>query len=258
MEDYMELIGNSGVLITYAGARILIDGIFTGGQYFSQLPREMKKAVFGMESVYRDIEYFLFTHRHLDHFSLEYMKEYLHHNQVKAVFMPQVQNKKWDKLEPRREMEEHFFDVVTVYEGEFGEFTEIQLQELCKVRFYRSRHLGGADYAGTVHYMIELILHNQSYLFTADADVKEDNFAQLISKKRIKTVFVNPLFFQNPKGRRLLEKLYPKQVVIYHMPFAEDDQFFLRKIAQESVEKFQTNAYEAVLFSEPKQRLGMN
>lgn len=260
MGDFIELIGNSGVLMKYRGINILIDGIFTGGAHFSPLPREMKKAVFGMASAYRDIEYLLFTHRHIDHFSLEYLKEYLRHNQVSSIYLPQAQQDEWDELECKGMLEDTFSGVMHNYEGAFGGYTQEHLSEDITLRFHRSTHMGGAAYEKTIHYMIELLLDGDRYLFVADADAREENLSCIPADGKTKMIFVNPLFFQNPKGQKILKELQPENIVIYHLPFAEDDSSGLRELARTAVAQAALSQAvgkikDVILFCEQGQRL---
>ena len=66
--------GDANAPGTVRTARYLVDGIFGETEYFSPLPKSMKKACFGMGEEYRDIDHLLFTHRHLDHFHAGFVK----------------------------------------------------------------------------------------------------------------------------------------------------------------------------------------
>ena len=68
----IQLVANSGVLVQYRGLRFLIDGIYGNNPYFTPPRKEIQKAVFGMNSPFRDVEFLLFTHRHTDHFDAAY------------------------------------------------------------------------------------------------------------------------------------------------------------------------------------------
>lgn len=257
MSSYIERIGNSGVLVVHENVRILIDGIFTSGPYFSEMPQAMKKAVFSMDSPYKDVDYLIFTHRHMDHFSKEYVKEYLKKNQVKKVLLPINHGIAWDGLESQGELElpSEKARLVVAYYASQGKCFEAQLAEDIFVRCYRSIHMGGVQYRHTNHYMIELKIAKHRLLFVADADVVDENFANIERNKKVDVVFVNPLFFQSTKGQREIERFHAEKIVLYHLPFEEDDVSGLIKLAKNIKETYEPKEGQVVLFLEKEQRI---
>ena len=85
----IRFLANSGVYVQYRDCRFLVDGIYGKNRFFTPPLKEVQKAVFGMNSPYRDVDYVLHTHRHTDHFNAGYVDEYAVNNAVKRIFVPQ-------------------------------------------------------------------------------------------------------------------------------------------------------------------------
>ena len=84
------LIANAGLLMTYRGTTLMIDGIYgREGHPFSNLSPEVWREMLGSEDRFQKVDYLLFTHAHPDHFSPEMTGEFLRHRDVKGLFLPQ-------------------------------------------------------------------------------------------------------------------------------------------------------------------------
>ena len=81
------LIANAGLLLTYRGTTLMIDGIYgREGHPFSNLSPEVWREMLGSEDRFQKVDYLLFTHAHPDHFSPEMTGEFLRHRDVKGLF----------------------------------------------------------------------------------------------------------------------------------------------------------------------------
>ena len=84
------LIANAGLLMTYRGTTLMVDGIYgREGHPFSNLSPEVWREMLESEDRFRKVDYLLFTHAHPDHFSPEMTGEFLHHRSVKGMFLPE-------------------------------------------------------------------------------------------------------------------------------------------------------------------------
>ena len=99
---HIQLAANSGVLVSFGGRRVLVDGIYGKNRFFSPPLKEVQRAVFGMDSPYRDVDFLLFTHRHTDHFDAAYTDEYARNNRVRGIYVPRVGADPASFLEDRR------------------------------------------------------------------------------------------------------------------------------------------------------------
>ena len=86
----VQLVANSGILVETGTLRILIDGIYGENRYFTPPLKEVRKAVFGMNSRYRGLDCLLFTHRHVDHFCAPYADEYAKNNRLWGLYVPRA------------------------------------------------------------------------------------------------------------------------------------------------------------------------
>ena len=93
------LIANAGLLMTYRGTTLMIDGIYgREGHPFSNLSPEVWREMLGSEDRFQKVDYLLFTHAHPDHFSPEMTGEFLRHRDVKGLFLPQPHTAAEDQL----------------------------------------------------------------------------------------------------------------------------------------------------------------
>jgi ribonuclease BN (tRNA processing enzyme) len=179
----VQLIANSGLWLEFANQHFLIDGIYGATPYFSPPQKEMQKAVFGMESCYRNADKIFFTHRHVDHFSSKYLNEYLKNNQVESVFVPAISNNP-DPFEDRGQVfgtgaAERLHEIKLDY----GETQTYSLGLKCSAQFIRTKHLDAQNYSEICHCMLHLTLGEVSMLFAADSLDAEENFQALLNKK---------------------------------------------------------------------------
>ena len=93
------LIANAGLLMTYRGTTLMVDGIYgREGHPFSNLSPEVWREMLESEDRFRKVDYLLFTHAHPDHFSPEMTGEFLHHRSVKGMFLPEPHMAAEDRL----------------------------------------------------------------------------------------------------------------------------------------------------------------
>ena len=250
----IQLVANSGVLVQYRGLRFLIDGIYGNNPYFTPPRKEIQKAVFGMNSPFRDVEFLLFTHRHTDHFSAVYADEYAANNRLRGLFVPRAGENPDSYLEDRRPLPKAAAKGVLHeihLQGE--ERLCIPLADGCSATYICSRHLDWRTYAAVEHCAVSLTLGGKQFLFAADADGSQENREALCALGNLTAMFVTPLFFAHPDGRHLLEAVRPETTVLYHIPFAEDDVTSLRPMTERELQG--TNSFQLKALTEPEQTL---
>ena len=229
----IRFLANSGVFIQYGGLRLLVDGIYGKNRFFTQPLKEIQLAVFGMNSPYRDADYVIHTHRHVDHFNAGYVDEYAANNNVKGVFAPRSSQDPSSFLEdigPLRKAAAK--GVLWEPAPAPGESASRQLGQDAFVTYYPCRHLDQKSYPAVAHCAVGLTLGQQRFLFAADADPCAENDWCFQGPGALTAVFVTPLFLIQPHGRQLLKTLAPEHVVIYHLPFQEDDVTGLRPMVE--------------------------
>lgn len=247
MDCYMELIGNSGVYLDFGEHAVCVDGIFQKGRCFSDMPMEMKRAIFGMNSRYANATCLLFTHRHIDHFFVSGVNQYVSHNDVSHVLVPCGDPKHWDEMDSQGDLENDW-----LYLGKEKEPFQKTLWEGCRFFGYPTVHMGGNLYAHSHHHTICLEVAGKSFVFAADADCVWENFWWCQNKK-IDVLCINPLFLQHQMGRQIIEQLDIEYVVVYHIPFGEDDTSGLCEVAKGALEQYPAEQ-KIIVFSEEGQR----
>ena len=234
----VRLVANSGVLVTWGAFRILVDAIYGKNRYFSPPQKEIQKAVFGLSSVYQNVDVLLVTHRHTDHFDAAYVDEYAQNNSVMGVYVPTASGDSGSFLEDQRPLPK------AAARGVLHEICpESKVQERiflgvdCAATFLRTRHLDGDSYSAIHHYSILLEIGGCRILFAADADRNDENRQQFAALGHLDAVFVTPLFFSDLHSQRFLAETCPGQTVLYHIPFAQDDVSGLRSLADRELSR---------------------
>lgn len=229
------LIANAGVFIEYDGYRFLVDAIHQEKDHpFSVVrPEKLKDLIEGSGS-YKDVEYILYTHCHSDHFSRRHTEAYLKNNRIEALFMPRTCRK---GVDPGDDSCTDWDDRAVMLIGENGERKTHRLAVDLAIHAFQTDHLG-EEYREDVHFCYVLSLGSANLLITGDADYHREVFEKALSGMSIDAVLVNPIFFNNKKGRTIIsEVMKPREVIIYHIPFEEDDVYKIRKMTERDMKK---------------------
>jgi len=238
----IQLIANAGVVAEYNGIRFLIDGLQgETDTAFSKIPEDILKDMLAGKGKLSNIDYILFSHEHPDHFAPRYVCEYLKNNEVRAVFLPGKRSGDINVLTENLKENTKNCQLIELQEKGAARY---KLRDDIFITAFAAVHMG-PQFADIVNYCYLLTLGTKSILFTADADYKEENFTNALAGVCVDAVFVNPLFFNNPAGRRIIEKtIKPGKVIIYHIPFEEDNTFLLRKMVLRDIGRFKNDVYE--------------
>lgn len=214
-------ISNAAVFLRYGETTLLIDGIYRDlDGNFSNLPERVWEEMRRGEGELSNIDYLFFTHQHQDHFYLPYLREYLAHNRIKGLCLPPQERA--EGLSPLLS-----FDA----EG------KLELSEDITVRFLDVRHLD-RHFAAVVNRCFWLKMGEKHLLFLGDGDYQEEVFAEMCPLP-VDMAFVTPIFYNHPKGRRILrEILGVKKIIVYHFPFPEEDTLHYTKMTSRDMEKY--------------------
>lgn len=214
-------ISNAAVFLQYGETTLLIDGIYQDlNGNFSNLPKPLWEDMRRGRGDLSNVDYLLFTHSHDDHFYLPYLREYLSHNQVKGICLPPQEN--GEGLPPPL-----LFDT----KGRLELSTDIT------VRFLDIRHLD-KRFAAVINRCFWLKMGEKHLLFLGDGDYEEEAFAEMCPLP-VDIAFVTPIFYNHPKGRRILrEILGVKKIIVYHFPFPEEDILHYERMTRRDIEKY--------------------
>lgn len=245
-KSYAVLVSNAGVVVVHQGVRILLDGLYKDlGKNFTDLPawawKQMKKG----QGELGNIEYLLFSHSHYDHYYSPYFNEYMAANEVKGICFPPI-----DETTGLAAAEAEFADKIIA----FDKNEEAVLEQGIKVKKFTLRHVDKQFYA-IPNQCFRLDLDGVKLAFLSDADYDEAAFAQE-KDFTADIAFVTPIFYNHPKGRRILHDVMKvKKIVIYHLPSPEDDRFMYFKMAQRDVEKYAQDGETVLIWNESGQNI---
>lgn len=235
------LIANAGILIQYQNTRILIDGIhFDKRHYFSPMSEKALNEFLSGKGQFANIDFLLFTHHHVDHFSPKYTMEYLKNNMVRTVFMPKKGDGKCTELKnfmAARNINARLLDMP------FKKRYTYLIGNNIGITVFNTVHMG-EQFKDVENYCYILTIENKNILFTADAEYNAEYYEQSLKNIPIHTVFVNPLYLNNVQGRSVItQTIKPHQTIIYHIPFQQDDRLEFRKMVKKDIDKYKNQFF---------------
>lgn len=224
-EIRVTLAANAGVLLSFRGRKLLIDGLFRAeGTPFSSLPPATVKKLMDGQPPYDGIDYLLFTHGHPDHFSPDLTRSYLKRRGARGVLLPPGQDGSLTKL--RDEISAMGIPCL-IADGAGG--AEARLAPDLRIRSIPTRHLD-KKYHDVPHVVLLMTLGEKRLLFTGDADYVGETFDGL---PPLRAVFLNPLFFHACCTGRFFRGFFrTENYCVCHIPFPEDDVLRLRELPE--------------------------
>ena len=245
------LLANAGLLISYRGTTLLLDGIFgREGNPFSPLPAGCWDRMCKGQAPFAQIDYLLFTHFHPDHFSPEMTMRDLGSRQVKGLFFP-------DDPSPRVQALKTFLrnrGTPCVLLSHRTDHAAVQIEPHLGVRAFVTQHLG-PEFYGVPHVCYLISFDDRQVLFTADADYVHEDFRQ-VAGERLEAVFLNPLFYQALSDPRLFHSSLPAATLcVYHLPYPEDDHMSMHAMLRKKLTERQAGGPRVLPLTEPYQKL---
>ena len=196
------LSANAGVAISVAGKRIWVDALHSKKvpSFSTVSPELLAKLLNAPEFEAPDA--ICYTHCHPDHFSREQTLQALERWPKSKLFLPQRQ-----------------FPAQQLVEGECPEFP---LGDVT-LRFLRLPH-EGAQYADTIHYGLLILSPQGNVLISGDCAVAAPELLEAVSGIQVDVAILDFPWLTLNRGRVALESLNAKQILLYHLPFPEDDE----------------------------------
>ena len=212
------LIANAGVLVEYKGVRYLVDGIHTNDDLeFDGVPEALLGQMLCGSGDLADLDYLLFTHEHIDHFSAGMTQTYLQNNRVKGIVVPAQGGGRLAGLKEYAQMTGVECIAPTICDGESFQTTLGN----ARLTVGGMRHMG-AQFKNVQSCSFLLDFEGKTLLFTGDSDYISDWFRSAFEGSHVDVLFVNPLFYLNPAGQRIIDQLAPADVVVYHLAQAAE------------------------------------
>ena len=249
MDDALRatLIANAGVLFEFDGTKILLDAVYgPEGHPFSNLSGAVWQAMLNSTAPFEQIDYLLFTHAHPDHFSPEMTLQLLQRRRVKGIFMPDTRSVRASGLLEYLEREH----MPAVLLSEKTDHAAYRVEPRITVSAFKTRHLDKA-FGRVKHFCYLLDFGGKKVLITSDADYLSEDFARL-GTEELRTVFVNPLFFNAlHAGRFFHGELHTESVCVYHLPFRGEDSMHMRMRLHRDLLTWGADRPEAIVLEEP-------
>ena len=195
------LSANAGVCVDIGGKRIWVDALHSKKvPGFSTVSPALLEKLMEAPS-FENPDAICYTHCHPDHFSREQTQLALEKWPAAKVFLPQQQ-----------------FDRQELVAGENPEFV---LGDV-KLRFLRLPH-EGAQYANVIHYGLLILSGQGNVLITGDCAVAAPQLQQAVAGITVDVAILDFPWLTLRKGSQALESLNAKNILLYHLPFPEDD-----------------------------------
>lgn len=222
-------VANAGLMIEGNGKKILLDAVYSRApKGFSPIPADKFVRLTAGEAPYDAVTHVLVSHYHWDHYATDAMKRFLEHNSpvlwmIDTYGMPQKLPQSADVRLIPPEKDKMF--TLDLGNGDKAEAFVIahsgrEFREVAVVCF--SVHIGG-----------------KSILVLSDANFDPAYISRMTGAREYDVVFSNPLFLDIPGGREtLFHTLRTKEIVIYHLPYPEDDIFSVVKMAKKDIGLF--------------------
>lgn len=222
------LAANAGVLFTYQGRKILVDGLFmVEGNPFSDLPAGTIRSLREGLPPYDHIDYLLFTHDHSDHFSPELVAAYVAKHPVKGVLLPPVRRPAQARLRELLQARG-----IPCPEANAAQDAGISWEPGIRVQSLPTRHLD-RRFWDVPHFVLLLTLGDKHLLLTGDVDYTAESLPGL---PPLRAVFLNPMFFHALCTGRFFRGVLPTDTLcVYHMPFPPGDPYRLRAMLEKDL-----------------------
>jgi len=227
------LSANAGVAIQIGGKRIWVDAFHrrkaTG---FSTVSPELFGKILKAEA-FQNPDAICYTHCHLDHFSKMMTVEAMNRWPAAQVFLPEQQL-------PGQTL-------VTEQQSRF-QLGEVTLQ------FLQLPH-EGARYADTIHYGLLILSPEGKVLVSGDCAVASPVLAQALTGITLDAAILDFPWLTLSRGREFIKQLQAKQIILYHLPFSEDDVSGYRQSAEKAVSRWEQG--NAQLLWQPLQTISL-
>lgn len=230
------LIANAGVFLEIDGIRFLVDAFHYAPKYpFSMIPQDTFCRMTKDVSIYRNVDFVLFSHNHPDHYAPSVLAEYLRANHVRRVLLPE---KPADSLEEECLLQTLADRRIPYWrlglpEGKVHTYQLMPDVYLTAVGMQHTSEMFADSHCDC----LMLSVRGTNVLFTSDCSFTSERNYTVWQGIKIDAAFVNPYFFHAEKGRHLLRKWNSRDIVVYHIPFEQDDKISIRSLAHRDFAK---------------------
>lgn len=225
MKVSVTLSANAGVAVAFGGRRIWVDALHTNKvPGFSTLTPQLQGQMLQCDAFQRP-EWICYTHDHPDHYSQD---------------LTRVAQKLWPQAS-------------VMYPNETWNEKRMVSDGGLLMQFIRLPH-EGEQYAGVLHYGIIIGYQGRILLIPGDCAVGSEALAAAVEGMHIDAALLDFPWLTLRKGRAFAEKyLSDSNIILYHLPFAEDDVYGYRASAARAADQWPG----ALLLMDPLQTIAL-
>ncbi len=216
-DNFVRLIANAGVLVCKGGKKILVDPLHRKCTRFSGVKESLIQDIIEGKGIFSHIDCLAITHEHLDHYEPDLIADFIKNHPETAVILP---------------VETDLDNVYTLNE-DAHEFNIGEIHIECKKITHE-----GEEYADDINYGFLIEIQGENLLFLGDSAVLAPQTKEWLQSKQIDTAFLNFPYVTLVGGKNTVKNsIRPKKIVVFHLPFLEDDTENYRKVTQYIVKK---------------------
>ncbi len=214
MKISVKLTANAGVIVKIGDKVVLSDALHkTYVPRFSSVPSSIIESVEN-GTMCGSADVFLISHYHEDHFDSDLVKKYLsiHKSFCIAPF--------------------EFTDLAYCPKNERGSLTENGI----RINYYQTLHAG--KYSSDRHFVYKISYNGFSAVFMNDSAIRENDFSFVTEDGRPDVIFATFPWITLNTGKNLLNRFEIGDIIIYHLPFLEDDIIGFNYAAERAFQKY--------------------
>lgn len=234
-------------MIEHDDVKLIIDGLHSKKAIeFSKVKEDTLDKIIRGSKPFDNVNYMIFTHKHIDHMCSKSLVEFLKNNEQAEVLYSMDEGSEIEKLNQ------------FVKDGEYkGGAIDIELGKKVKypikngeITFFKSQHMGEESYqCSNICYIIEL--DGIKFLHLGDGNIDYDYLHKMLSDEEINVALVNFPFIHIPNGKKIIREIIkPDHLIVFHLPFKEDDKSNYISNTFKRYEKDRSNLPIAEIFIE--------
>lgn len=208
-------IANAGLLIEYKNKKVMIDAVHVDkvNPYISVPDKILEKTVMGKEP-YDNIDIFMFTHNHAEHFDAFAVCEILKRNRFTQVVGPKAVT---EAIKASPNYNDEILLQLKTINLDVGKSITMVLKDI-PFEIIALRH-DGKNYADVENLAFFFEMGGRTFLHVGDAMPDYEEFKQYDIFERIIDVLIVPFPYMGlSMGRKIIRAVDPKQTVIVHLP----------------------------------------
>ena len=212
---------NEGLYLWNGRTGLLIDALHGGvSEGFSDMPEKYKRLMLEKKSFFRKTNDVLFTHLHDDHYNAELVEQFAKLNPSSFFYGPGLEKNNVSVVESNNR-----FDYIKIRDYQIYSF--------------HSEH-DGKPYAGYPHRSYIIECDDERLWLSGDAlfsDKLAEDVLDACAGKQIDRAFVNVYQIGSRNNLSFLQKVHPKEIYLYHLPYPEDDHGRYHHLAKGCISK---------------------